>query len=288
MSKDQKRQQLRVNKFNIRDIRDDSVVLMIGKRGTGKSTLIKDMLYHHQGIPAGVVMSGSENVNHYYEEFIPKMLIYDEFASETAKNFYERQLRIKNQKDAEVKSYGRSDVDPRAFLIMDDLMFDKSWINDKNIRYVFLNGRHISCLFTLSLQYPLGIPPTLRTNVDYIFIMRENIVANRKRIYEQFAGMLDSFETFCTVLDACTQNYECLVINNKTLSNNISDQIYWYKAEPRPNFKMCSQEFWDIQALDEEHKSHNRKGNGFVEEDPDYNPNDLRKKKPYHINVRKM
>ena len=31
--------------------------------------------------------------------------------------------------------------------------------------------------------------PNLRTNIDYVFILRENIVSNRKRIYDNYAGM---------------------------------------------------------------------------------------------------
>ena len=31
------------------------------------------------------------------------------------------------------------------------------------------------------MQYPLGIPPALRTNVDYVFILRENIMRNQKK-----------------------------------------------------------------------------------------------------------
>ena len=77
-----------------------------------------------------------------------------------------------------------------------------------------MNGRHWHILFIITMQYPLGIPPNLRTNIDYVFILRENIVSNRKRIYDNYAGMFPTFEVFCQVMDQCTENYECLVINN--------------------------------------------------------------------------
>ena len=35
-------------------------------------------------------------------------------------------------------------------------------------------------LFLLTMQYALGVPPNLRTNIDYVFILRENYVSNRK------------------------------------------------------------------------------------------------------------
>ena len=36
----------------------------------------------------------------------------------------------------------------------------------------------------ITMQYPLGVPPNLRTNIDYVFILREPYLTNRKRIYE--------------------------------------------------------------------------------------------------------
>jgi hypothetical protein len=96
------------------------------------------------------------------------------------------------------------------------------------------------------MQYPLGITPNLRTNIDYVFILRENIVANRKRIYDNYAGMFPTFEVFCQVMDQCTENFECLVINNTTKSNKLEDNVFWYKASTHPPFKICNQTFWDM------------------------------------------
>jgi hypothetical protein len=47
-------------------------------------------------------------------------------------------------------------------------------------------------------------------------------------------------------MDQTTENYECLVINNNAKSNKLTDQVFWYKAEQRPDFKLGSKEFWDI------------------------------------------
>ena len=106
--------------------------------------------------------------------------------------------------------------------------------------------RHWKILLIITMQYPLGIPPALRTNVDYVFILRENVRSNRKRIFENYASMFPSFEAFCSVLDSCTENYECLVIDNNSKSNRLQDQIFWYRAETRGDFKMCNKEYWDL------------------------------------------
>ena len=57
---------LRLTKFDMSRIADDSTVLFIGKRNTGKSYLIKDLLWHKQRIPIGTVISGTEGANSFY------------------------------------------------------------------------------------------------------------------------------------------------------------------------------------------------------------------------------
>jgi hypothetical protein len=34
-------------------------------------------------------------------------------------------------------------------------------------------------------------------------------------------------------MDQCTENFECLVINNNAKSNKLTDQIFWHKAQNR-------------------------------------------------------
>jgi hypothetical protein len=47
-------------------------------------------------------------------------------------------------------------------------------------------------------------------------------------------------------MDQCTENYECLVINNNAKSNKLTEQIFWYKAENHPTFKLGSKEYWEL------------------------------------------
>jgi hypothetical protein len=58
--------------------------------------------------------------------------------------------------------------------------------------------------------------------------------------------MFPTLESFCSVMDQTTENYECMVINNNAKSNKINDQVFWYKAMDRPDFKLGSKDFWDI------------------------------------------
>lgn len=238
--------QLQLQKFDLRDISDDSTIVLLGRRKSGKSILTKSILYEHRHIPIGTVISATESANKFYGDMVPSLFIHDEFTPEILENVIKRQKIIKKKMNKEIQKFGKSRIDPRAFLIMDDCLFDNSWTKDKNIRTAYLNGRHYHMLFIVTMQYPLGLPPVLRSNVDFIFIFRENITSNRRRIYDNYAGMFPDFQTFCSVLDQCTENFECLVIKVNASSNRLEDQVFWYKADLVDNFRVGSKEFWAL------------------------------------------
>jgi len=243
---------LELKKFDMRRITfksNDSkgpVVCLIGRRDSGKSFLVKDLLYYHQDVPIGTVIAGTEEGNGFYGKMVPKMFIHNEYKTEIIENILKRQRQVMKQINKEMETFKKSNIDPRAFVILDDCLYDNSWSRDKMMRLLFLNGRHWKVMLVLTMQYPLGIPPTLRTNIDYVFILREPYIANRKRIYENYAGMFPTFESFCQIMDNCTENYECLVIDNNVKSNKLTDQVAWYKADPHSDFKLGSKEFWEL------------------------------------------
>ena len=243
-----------IKKFNIENIRDrceiDShkspMIVLIGKKDTGKSFLVRDILANTQAcFPVGTVISGTEVANPFFQDMVPSKLIHDKYKPEIVMNAIKRQMAVKQAREHEKKrTGGNSGMDPRAFLILDDCLYDKTWINEESTRYVFMNGRHIDMVTLITMQYPLGVSPNLRTNIDFVFILRENNISNRKRIYDNYAGMFPTFEMFCQFMDQCTENYECLVICNGVQSNKLEDQVFWYKASNHPPFRMCDDSLW--------------------------------------------
>ena len=264
---------LELKKFDMKSIsfktneNKGPVVVLLGKRDTGKSFLVRDLLYYHQDIPIGTVISGTEEGNGFYTKMVPKLFIHNEYNTAIIENVLKRQRTVLKQVKKEMETFKRSSIDPRAFVILDDCLYDATWTRDKLMRLLFMNGRHWKIMLVITMQYPLGIPPTLRTNIDFVFILRENYIANRKRIYENYAGMFPTFESFCQVMDQCTENYECLVINNNSKSNKLQDQVFWYKADNHNDFKLGSKEFWELS-----------KSINSDDEDEKYDPDSVKKR----------
>ena len=203
---------LEMKKFNMRDIsfkpneNKGPVVVLVGRRDTGK-VLVRDLLYYHQDIPIGTVISGTEAGNGFYSSHVPKLFIHDEYNTAIIENILKRQKAVLKQIKKETEARRKTTIDPRTFVILDDCLYDGSWAKDKMMRLLFMNGRHWKIMLIITMQYPLGIPPNLRTNIDYVFILREPYIANRKRIWENYAGMFPTFESFCQVMDQCTEKF---------------------------------------------------------------------------------
>ena len=264
---------LDLKKFDMRSIVFDPnenkgpVIVLIGRRDTGKSYLVRDLLYHHQDVPVGMVISGTEAGNGFYAAHVPKLFIHEEYNTVLIEKILRRQKAVLKQVNKEKEMYKRSTTDPRTFVILDDCLYDQSWTRDKMMRLLFMNGRHWKVMLIITMQYPLGIPPNLRTNIDYVFILREPYLTNRKRIWENYASMFPTLELFSSVMDQTTENYECLVINNNSKSNKLHDQVMWYKADNHNDFKLGSKEFWDLS-----------KDMHSDEEDEKYDPNNVKKR----------
>lgn len=229
---------LQLKKFDIANISKGSNVLIYGKKNTGKSWITRDIMYHLRDIPTGVVISPTEMSNGFFSKFVPKIFIYEEYHPSIIANLVKRQEKLARRIE------NGENLDKNVYLVLDDCLYDKSWQNDKNIRKIIMNGRHLGISFLFTAQYLMIINTYIRSNSDYIFILKENLIVNRKRIYENMAGMCRTFEMFCSILDQCTENHECLVIDNKTQSNKIEDMIFWYRAQPR-EFKMGPPEIWN-------------------------------------------
>jgi len=234
---------LAIKKFEIKDMQEHTTIAMIAKRASGKSYLTREIMYHKKTIPAAIAISRTEKLNKFYSDFIPESYIYSEYDSDILSKVYDRQS-IMNEENKIRKDKGKPEKDDRIMIIMDDCMSSKgTWLKDPNILELFFNGRHHHLSFILTMQFSLGIPPELRSNFDYIFLLAEDITSNRKRLYDHYAGMFPTFDIFQQVFSEITANYGCMVINNRIHSTNITDKVFWYKAKPVPKFTIGSNKY---------------------------------------------
>jgi hypothetical protein len=205
-------------------------------RNTGKTTLITSLLYAKKHIfPVGMIMSGTEDSNGHYRKMFPSTFVYNKLVEEQVENFVKRQKIAKKHLP-----------NPWAVLLLDDCTDDPKLFNKPLFQGLYKNGRHWKMWYILSLQYCMDVKPVIRTNIDGTFILREPSLKNRRALWENYAGIIPDFSTFCQIMDQITDDYTALYIHNSTQSNKLEDCVFWYKAPKNVphGFKMGCPDFW--------------------------------------------
>ena len=255
MSKRSTKIEINLTKFHPERMKPNCVIYIYGRRGSGKSNLAIHLLSFLKDIPVGMCISGTELVDKAYSYFIPPMFIFTEYEKSLIEKFIDRQKNI-TEKCQNIKQY--KEYNPKAFILLDDILQDaKEFRNDKNLTSLYTNGRHMNVTIIFLSQYSKAITPVMRTNSDYIFLLKENMIANKRILFETFGGMFPNLEVFTRVLEQCTEKHGCMVIDNTTDSTQIQDQVFYYKGklhlpeekdrgikEIVPDFRTCYEQFW--------------------------------------------
>lgn len=205
---------------------------------THNTTIIKNFMYEKQHIiPIAQVVSGSEDSNHFYGNFIPDSFIFDEYSHDIFGQAVERQ-KLANEYQVE---------NPYCFILWDDSTDDTKLFNHKLVQGLYKKGRHWHLLHLLSLQYSMSIKPVIRTNLDGTFILRENQLRNRKVLFDNYCTAIPDFRDFCDIMDQVTSDYTAIFINNQVSSTKFEDCVFWYKAknEIPEDWRFGCDEYWE-------------------------------------------
>ena len=197
-----------------------SKIVIIGKPGSGKSVLLRDIIKAYSYLfPAAKIVSGTEENNHFYGDMVPPLFISGEYNEDEIKEFIKRQKLAK-----------QTSKNPNALLVLDDCSDDPKFFGRPLFQALFKNGRHWNLMLLLALQSAMDIKPAIRSSVDYTFIFRHSIESDRKKIYENYASIIPTYDEFCQIMDGLAENYTAIVIDNRKQTNNVSDCVYYYKA----------------------------------------------------------
>lgn len=222
-------------------IEPGEVVVMVGKRHSGKGYTLKCILHELKDKFATVVLfSGTEQENAAWAGTIPDAFIYDQFDGDALARIVDAQRKL-------VREHGRSEK-TNMLIIFDDVMHDAGiFTRDRAMKDIFFAGRHSGITTVLLLQYVLSIPPALRSNVDKGFFFAEPIYSNLVLLHKHYGGVCGTYKQFETLHKALTENYSCMVIQLSRLkSNSVDKAVAFFKATQPPSYKLGSAEQWEF------------------------------------------
>ncbi len=216
-----------LTQFNIKSIPKGSVCLILGRRRAGKTTLVKDILYHNQDHDINLAITFDKIQSAPYETIIPPIHTYISINDELIGNLVKRQKELVKMNKPTYRA---------PFLILDSCFVDDTSINSKNMDYLFQNTKNQEMMFVITMQYLMKLNKS--DLVDYVFILNETSDDNLKRIFDTFGSLFSTFEEFCETVKSYTNDYSCVVIDRQ------NGGAFFYKDEIHEPFKVGAQEFW--------------------------------------------
>jgi hypothetical protein len=230
---------VRIRKFDPADVKKHRIILAVGRRGSGKSSLLMDLLYNlRERYDYCTAMCPTMESAGLLRRCMPESSVYNRFS--------QSKLELLVQTARELAAAGK---EKSFLLVLDDVLYDKSICRSQAFRFLFLNGRHIKVTLFITAQYVVDMPPDLRSNVDYVFSMKETMIGNRIKLYKNFfGGVVGSFEDFCVLMDRTTQNYECICLDNTSSTSSIHECVFWYKANKNiDDFEIGRRVYYDLE-----------------------------------------
>lgn len=231
---------IRINEFKLSWIGDNSAILLVAPRRSGKSWIVRAILYEKRHFPVGVFIAPTDKLTRFYDVNHQNLFTYHYYSSHILEKLFMRQIKMQEKKQR--KAIEGKNVDTRAILLMDDCLSAKGeWAKDPNIAKMLLEGRHYQIMYILTMQYAIGIGPDLRSNFDYVFLLSDNSVENQEKMRKNFAGIFPNLAAFQEVYFPCTEDHGAVVINNTIKTQDIEKVVFWYRA---PNLDRYTRKFF--------------------------------------------
>ena len=228
---------LKLDRFDPSTLPLGSITLIQGRRNTGKSTILRSLMYAQRSkVDICVAMTPTQSSAEFFRSVMPPQLVYDKGIE---LGVIESLLTIQR----EIIAGGKR---RECLLILDDVSYDKTAFRSAVLGDAWRNGRHAVVTIMLTSQACYDLPPDLRSNTDLIFALRDPIIQNRKKLHLAYFGQLP-FDSFATCFEACCESFGSIVLNQTVQTNNPDECLFWYRAKPTvPPFKMCNKNVWKL------------------------------------------
>lgn len=225
-----------------RQFRQNGVVAFIAPRGSGKSTLIRYVLYElRKRWDLAVSFVGSPDAAASMRRFIDKAFVF--FGVDSC----ELNDRLEAVVD-EAEALASKGTPRRICIILEDLGDDKKVMrNNPALKRICARGRHSGITLVFSAQHAHQLPPDVRANIDSLCCLYTK-GEERDSIRKAFFGSMTKAE-FDFVVSTLCRDFQAIVLDTTSQVGDVSKSIYFTKAPLTvPKFSLLSPVYRAIAA----------------------------------------
>ena len=218
------------------DRHQKAAVLVVGRRGSGKTTFMIDVAKHVRA-PKAVVFSATDHMQHAYSKHFNPKFIFKSPDDATLQKVIDAQKELV-AKNGNFQESG-------LLIVIDDAGYAKNFFRSKTMAELLMNGRWYGCAVIVGVQDAASIPLALRSQFDLICARAEPFKVGQERLYKWFFGQYDTFREFQQAHRALTKDFGLMILDNIcTDVSNIQKSIFWYVVgNTRPRFKYGSRDY---------------------------------------------
>lgn len=189
-----------------------STSVVIGKRATGKTMLVRDLVARFPGATELLHFDGQPGGGAFDVKAVESLI---------------RRQRIALR--------GGSHRTPVLVAVDSGPATRPLVTKHKCAMNIFLNGRFFKISMLLAASHCSEVHPLALANTDYVFVLRDpgRDPDSYKVLHSRlFRHHVPSFDDFCGLMDAATADHGCLVLDT------VGGRLYRYKADPSYSARM--------------------------------------------------
>ena len=216
-------------------------ILLVAKRDSGKTYTTVSIADKFKHIGRGAAFCGTKSAEFQWSERFGSRCTVKGLKEEGRK--YLTELVSYQEEKVEKYKYLKKKF-PQKYeigLIFDDMTSDRKFAKSEQLEKLLSNGRHYHALIIICAQYLKQLPPPVRSNLDYVFILNSTkmVLELLYKEYIQESEISIFFQLYKTVTrlkrEDGTKMFSSLVFNNTGAKNggSLSDIFQIYFPESR-------------------------------------------------------
>lgn len=224
---------LEVDFKNLLEKNKNFFMMLCGKRRTGKTFLLRDILYQTKDWYEDVhIFSSTMEYQQDVYDFCPRANAYNEFRPDIIESIYKQQRsRLSGMSQSEKKDKHL------RLIILDDVAHLKKVINCPILKELATAGRHNNFCVILITQYLKLFEPTIRQNNDLVFTFPMS-GTNLEVFAKDYILGKTNREKMDILSSIVRQEFTCCMVDLASKSLKLEDSVYAYKAKEVPKFKI--------------------------------------------------